>query len=365
MKFFVLAVSVLCMTGGCITEFEPETGNSDRILVVDGLLTDQPVANRVRLTSSMMIGELLNPIPVEGALVRIQDDEGNTHRLAEKEPGCYYTNPLFFRGIAGRKYALFVDTYMGDCASPYCELVPVPPIDSIYYEKIIVKINELGNPVEGCDIFVDTHDPSGKARFFRWDFSETWLFRLPYDVPNKICWRTSVSDRIFLANTSYMSESQIKRFQLLRIPTETDDRLMDMYSILVDQYSLNEDEFRYWEKIEKMSEESGGLYDETPMTVEGNMRRLEDPAEKVMGYFSVSSVASQRIFIEDTFRGFKDIYRSCPTDTFPISHTIPFLGQTSWVIIRDSDLGIKVITDQLRCADCTTRGTTVKPDFWP
>jgi len=254
---------------------------------------------------------------------------------------------------------------MGDCASPYCELVPVPPIDSIYYEKIIVKTNELGHPVEGCDIFLDTHDPSGTARFFRWNFTETWIFRLPYDVPNRICWRSVPSDRILLANTNYLSASEINRFPVIRIPTETDDRLSDKYSIMVNQYSLNEEEYRYWEKIQKMSEQSGGLYDITPMTVEGNMRRLEDPEKKVLGYFSVSSVSSRRFFIEDTFKGFKNIYRSCPTDTFPILHAIPFLGQTCWVIIRDQDLGIKIITDQLRCADCTTRGTTIKPDFWP
>ncbi len=361
----IFALILIILANSCINEFEPEIAESTRVLVVEGLLTDQPVANRVKLSSSMIPGEMLVPVPVSGAHVRIQDDQGNTHILTEKEPGCYYTDPSLFKGIPGRKYALFLDTFMGDCASPYCELVPGPPIDSVYYEKVLIKTSELGLPVEGCQIYVDTHDQADSSRFFRWDYIETWIFKLPYDVTNNICWRTVGSERIYLANTTYLAEPRISRFPLIRIPTETDDRLQEKYSVLVNQYSLNEDEFRYWEKIEKIAQQSGGLYDVTPMTIEGNMRRLEDPSEKVLGYFRVSAVSSQRIFIDDVFKGFKDPYKSCPYETLPIYRAVLGLGESFWVIIIDNDLQIKVITDQLRCADCTTRGTTVKPDFWP
>ncbi len=360
---FILILIILA--NSCINEFEPDIAEVTPILVVEGLLTDQQVANKVKLSSSMMPGEALVPVPVTGAQVRIQDDQGNTHRLTEKEPGCYYTNPAVFKGIPGRKYALFIDSYVGDCASPYCEMVPVPPIDSVYYEKVLIKTNELGLPVEGCQIYVDTHDETDSSKFFRWDYTETWIFKLPYDVPNNICWRTSGSDRIYLANTTYLAEPRISRFPLIKIPTETDDRLQEKYSVLVNQYSLNEDEFRYWEKIEKIAQQSGGLYDVTPMTIEGNMRRLEDPSEKVLGYFSVSAISSQRIFIKDIFKGFKDPYKSCAYETLPIYRAVPGIGETYWVIIWDYDLQIKVITDQLRCVDCTTRGSTEKPDFWP
>ena len=38
---------------------------------------------------------------------------------------------------------------------------------------------------EGCRIYVDSYDPSGECLFFRWDYTETWEYRIPYAVTNK------------------------------------------------------------------------------------------------------------------------------------------------------------------------------------
>jgi len=365
-KLYIISILIIfILANGCVTEFEPEITESEHLLVVEGLITDQHEASRVKLSSSTVLGESLTPVPVSGAHVRIQNDLGESHILAEKEPGSYYTNPDSFRVIPGRKYALFLDTPMGNYASDYCELVGVPPVDSVYYEKEFIKYNPAGGIVEGCQIYLDAYDPSGKTRYFRWDYTETWLFRLPYNVPNNACWITLRSGKILLANTAYLTESKISRFPLTKIGTETDDRLLEKYSIMIDQFSLNEDEYRYWEKIGKIAQESGGLYDVTPMTIEGNIHPLDDPEGKVLGYFSVSSVSSGRLFIDDIFQGYKNLYASCPYATVPKNWTIPYLGTQYWVIIVNEDEQTKTYTDQIRCADCTTRGTTEKPDFWP
>lgn len=357
--FFIL------LSAGCVTEFVPEISESENVLVVEGLITDQPAANRVRIALSMPLSNLTDPVPVTSAIVTVKDDLGNSHELREREPGNYYTNPAGFRGEPGRKYFLLIESYMGTYTSSWMEMVPVPPIDSVWYEKEFVKLNQLGQVVEGCQIYLDTHDPLNNARFFRWNYSETWIFRLPYDVPNSVCWITEESNRIFLTNTSYLAESAVKRMPVRKIATETDDRLKELYSIQVNQYSLNEEEFRYWEKIRKISDNTGGLYDVVPMTIQGNMKNINDPDQLVLGFFSVSALSSQRIFIRDYFAGQKNLYTGCPYATVPISATIRYLGQIYWVIIMNYDDMTKTYTDQLRCADCTTRGTTVKPDFWP
>jgi hypothetical protein len=356
---------IMLMAGGCVTEFIPEVTEDRDLLVVEGLLTDQPVANRVRLYLSMSIGDSLYAIPVHGAQVFIKDDLGGLHDLREKEPGCYYTNPILFRGIPGRKYLLLADTYKGSYASPFIEMKPVPPIDSVYYRKIFIKTNELGQTIEGCQIYLDTHDSTNNTRFFRWNYTETWEFRIPYNVPNNTCWITEQSNEVFLTNTSYLSESSVRQFPLKKIGTEKDDRLKVKYSIIVNQYSLSEEEYYYWEKIQKIFQQSGGLYDIIPMTVQGNISCIENPEEQVLGYFSVSSVASQRIFIDDYFSGFKDVYSGCPYATVPINQVIRYLGIYYWIIIWNYDEGTKTYTDQYRCYDCTTRGTIEKPDFWP
>jgi hypothetical protein len=81
----------------------------------------------------------------------------------------------------------------------------------------------------------------------------------------------------------------------------------------------------------------------------------------VLGYFSVSAKSSKRIYIEDSFRGLVNLYSKCPVDTIGYYEAFP---SWYWVIEADPFLGYKVLTDKEYCADCTTRGTTIKPDFW-
>ena len=128
---------------------------------------------------------------------------------------------------------------------------------------------------------------------------------LPYSVPplrNKVCWISSNSNVINIKSTSVLEEDRISGYPLNFISNLT-DRLRVKYSILVNQYSLNEDEYLYWEKFQNITEQVGGLYDIIPSSVPSNVYCLDDPNEKVLGYFSVSANSSKRIFIKDNFSG--------------------------------------------------------------
>ena len=108
------------------------------------------------------------------------------------------------------------------------------------------------------------------------------------------------------------------------------------------------------------------IYDITPASIQGNIYCVDDPDETVLGYFSVSAKASRRIFIEDFFSGLVNLYSDCVLATIPGRQPIPNLGIYVWVIVDGStDMPpYMVITDKKGCADCTVRGTKVKPSFW-
>jgi hypothetical protein len=111
-----------------------------------------------------------------------------------------------------------------------------------------------------------------------------------------------------------------------------------------------------------------------PASVQSNIRCIEAPAEKVLGYFSVSAISSKRIFIKDNFEGIIDQYAHCGTDTLigggPLdSLSIPGLGISVWTLFNVPGTpfgppGFIILTRTRGCADCTVRGTTVKPIFW-
>jgi hypothetical protein len=244
---------------------------------------------------------------------------------------------------------------------------PVPAIDSVYFEKVAIeKSSPVSGGIDGCQIFLDTHDPTNQCKYFRWEFDETWKFEIPYAVPNKICYISAASTIINIKNTSVFTEDKISKYPLYFI-SNMSDRLRVRYSILVKQYSINEDEYTYWEKLQSLSEHVGGLYDVIPSAVSSNVFCLDDPNQKVQGYFSVSASTSKRIFIHTYFAGQANPYSAdrCIADTlFPGDPIPPAMNISAWVIINNLMPPYMVYTYSKGCYDCTVRGTTTPPDFW-
>ncbi len=367
----IILIFLLLHLSSCIVQFIPDTEEDPNLLVVEGLLTDQPGINTIKLSISSALRMKEFTKPLVGSNVWISDNFENIYNLQETDDGTYVTNPAEFQGTAGRLYVLHIKTNGAFNNYTYesypMEMKPVPSIDSIYFERNIIRpfSSFFGLKHEGCQIYFNSFDPTNSCNYFRWDYCETWEFHLPYDVINNVCWITNYSSTIHIKNTSILEESRISRYPLQYISDET-DRLKVKYSILLNQYSLNEDEFTYWEKLQNLAEEIGTLYDIIPSTVPGNMNCIEDPNEQVLGYFSVSALYSKRFFIDEYFSGIVDLYVTCPYATIPGTGPIEFLDSQYWIIAdHTNDVPpYRIITDKKGCADCTVRGTTIKPDFW-
>lgn len=365
----ILILSILLVIDSCITPFIPRTNEDKDILVVEGLITNKPGPNTIKLTKSLPLGAKSTAKPLSGCIVTVTDDLFNSYIFSEKAKGTYVSDPANFQGVIGRIYTLHITVKSGNNSLIYesypTEMKPIPAIDSVFYEKQTLKETADKIPLEeGCQIYLSTHDSTNQAKFYRWEYSETWEFVIPYDVPNKTCWISSNSDVINIKNTSVLGEDRIDRYPLIFISNLT-DRLNVKYSILVNQYSLNEDEYNYWDKLRNLSEQVGGLYDMIPSSIPSNMYCPDDPNEKVLGYFSVSGNSSKRIFIKDRFQGLIYMYRTCAQDTFPVGKYIPNLNSAAWIIINH---GLPnpywVVTYSKGCYDCTVRGTKIQPDFW-
>jgi hypothetical protein len=369
---YILITLLFLIINGCVTQFVPETDEQESSLVVEGMITDQPGTFTVKLSRSVPLSSGISREALKGCTVTISDNMDQQARFYETSPGTYTTREGEFITYIGRTYILHIET--NDPSRTYntyeslpMEMNPVPPIDSIYYEKIDTEVDDNGKTLkQACQVYLNTFDQSSSCRFYRWDFSETWMFRLPYDVKNQICWITKPSRSILIKNTSVLSEDRIMKMPVNFITGET-DRLSEKYSINVNQYSLNEDEFNYWERLQNVSENVGGLYDITPVSIPGNVFCVDNPYEQVLGYFSVSAVKSKRIFIRDSFVGLVQLYEQCPADTiYDFSAQIPGLGETTWIIVSNgfSKPPYMITTKIIGCADCTIRGTNQKPSWW-
>lgn len=372
-KLNILSFLVLLFTlSGCVTEFIPAVDEAVELLVVQGVLTDRGDPVTIKLSTSVPLGQISDAKPLSGCSVSYTDDIGSSINLNETLPGIYVTNS---HGTVGRTYTLHIRTGKSRNNFSYesfpMKMNSVPAIDSLYYVKKLIS-EQIDNiaAVEECQIYLDTHDPTNACKYYRWNYSETWKLRLRADVPNQTCWITNNSDNIFIHNATSISENVFKQLPVKYISKET-DRLWTKYSILVNQFSMNEDEYNYWEKLQKVTEQVGGLYDIIPSSIPGNLVCIENPNEKVLGYLSVSAVSSRRIFITEKFSGIVDPYARCAIDTIydgPV--TIEGLGSYLWLLfdIKPTPFSgkprVRIITDNYGCADCTVRGSTQRPDFW-
>lgn len=368
MKFKIL-ILLLLLLSGCITKFIPEVDEAQELLVVEGMITDQPGPYLIRITKSFPLGQKKDAVEVPGCNVTVTDDLGNTFNAYGYSSGNYYTQG--FQGVVGRKYTLNIQTPLKvNYKSFPMELREVPKLDSVYYEKRIIRPEEqYWTALEGAQIYLSTHDPVNNCRFYRWDFTETWEIRIPWPRPvNRVCWVTNPSTEIFIKSTTALTEDIIIHYPINYVTNET-DRLKHRYSILVNQYSLSPEEYAYWEKLRSVTQNVGGLYDVVPASIPNNLYCVENPSQKVLGFFSVSGKSSMRKFIEPRFKGIVNPYRDCIGDTIHTMVPPPGLNVSVWVL--DSQAGPctgcpwQVLTYIKGCADCTVRGSNIKPPFWP
>jgi len=373
--FFILLPLII----GCVKQFIPSVDEGKDFLVVDGLVTDQNFSYRVRLSRTSKLGPMNTITPVKNCIVSVTDDFGTVSLFRESRNGIYISDSLTFRGEPGRKYTLNISDGSNDYQSDIMEMKPVPPIDSLYP---VLEYNDsytLGKTVPGYQVYLNTGDTTHACKFYRWNFVETWEFRIPFDYPtiiNRICWKYDNSDKIYLKDVSALKENRITSYPLNFITTET-DRLQYKYSILVNQYSLIEEEYQYWEKLKRVTENVGSLYDVVPMSINGNVHCTSNPSEMVLGYFSVSSVASERIFIKNTLVDFPNFYSKCPIDTVYVGDKIQGLNEFVFIIGLITDwpgppppppylqlADYYVLTDKKECLDCTLNGSNVIPPYW-
>ncbi len=255
-------------------------------------------------------------------------------------------------------------------------MLPVPEIDSLYYEKVEIQVDDgFAFPGEGCQVLLNTSDPENLCRYYRWDYTETWKIETPaYPLTlNRICWITNNSEEINIKDVTGLNENRINRLPVKFISNES-ERFLIKYRIAVNQYSLNEHEYNYWSDLEKIAENTGNLYDVIPSAIEGNMFCSDHPGEQVVGYFSASAKRSKVIYIDEFFEGQLWPYKDCLKDTLHRGgDPLPFYPelydiytQRGYYLVEDrwNGGGFVIVTKDRGCIDCTVQGSVNRPDFW-
>ncbi len=244
------------------------------------------------------------------ASVFIEDDQKNVFPLIEKGKGQYALGVTNFN--PDHKYRLNIKTSNGKSyQSDFVPMKVTPPIDTVYFEQKGDK-----------DIlfYADTHDVTNKARYYRWDFKETWVYTsfwggvkdsiayLRYvnvngnvinQYPDRLfvgtCYGILNSNEILVNSSAKLTNDVIKHQQITRLTSS--QKIIKLYNLRVNQYTLTEDGYNYYTNLKKNTEQIGTIFDSQPSITTGNIHCLSNAQERVIGFVSASTVTTKILLL--------------------------------------------------------------------
>jgi hypothetical protein len=386
-----ICILLLCLAFSCKTPYQQKlNAATNSYLVIEGTINSSngPVDSTLITISRTIDISTTNRTTAElRAIVSVEDGNGYVFALRELPGGKYVSGPLGLDKT--KKYRLRVKTtenktYLSDLET----IVYTPPIDSIGY-----TLNG-----QSVTIYANAHNPNNNTWYYRWDYQETWAFHSPFKslfmtngqtiVPRPFsaqfperCWGKANSNSIVLSSTKKLVSDVVYQAPIAYIDGLS-EKFSDRYSILLKQYGLSEDAFRFWQQLQKNTEKIGSIFDAQPSEIKGNIHCITNAAEQVLGYITFTNIQTKRIYINATDLPISyTIERNprCYLDSVPIipipGHPQPNVGETlapiasEFVPINEILIGIPRFlwgyTAVVRsCVDCTLRGTKIQPSFW-
>lgn len=238
-------------------------------LVIEGNITSEAGPYFVYLSTSGGYFDNTAIQPVENAVVKISDEDGNSEILNETYPGTYKTQS--FIGVEGRTYSINVEavgeTYI---ASDY--LPAKVEIDTLYSKKNTFGGPGPNPPTDYYDIYCTLSDPPATVDYYRFatyvNGTRVWGNFAPYRL---------LDDELFNGKTFTVT--------LRRIEAQPGDE------VEVELQSIGFNTFEYFRTLNDAL--SGGGMSSTPYNPISN---IDNGA---LGYFGAYAVDSQSLIIEE------------------------------------------------------------------
>lgn len=394
-----MAIVVLMLFQSCVDTYDFESTEFKSALVVEGTITDQEEIQSIQISRTFPLDTVLMT-GLSGATVSVLDSNGGSFAFSEDNSGEYVSNSPF-AVTSGLTYTLNIVTPDGKTYQSEPTVVPgKTTIDNLYAERGFKDDGEE----EGMFIYVDSFDPNGESKYYRYEYEESYKIVAPFwnqmdayivsplpspavDTRAKVreeqtCYNTVLSNTIIQQSTTEFGEDRISKFPV-RFINRANYILSQRYSILVKQYVQSRAAFAYYETLESMSGSENFLSQLQTGFLEGNIKSVSDPDEDVIGFFQVSTVTEERIFFnyEDFFGNEK--LPDYPIDCVLVSPPIITEGGGSPLLIAIELETLKYVDDYdtltnpnnfsefgpflmvpTPCGDCTFYGENIKPDFW-
>ncbi len=371
---FILILFITLSTISCVDKYWPEIDKYDSVLVVDGLLTNGADTTVIYLSLSSSVNNGIL-IPLGGSQLYIVDENQSEVFLTETSTGIYKILDNSFTGRVGGSYQLHITLPNGKkYESDICSMQTPSPIDSVYG---LIESHQIPNQDEylnGIQFYVDNHSNLSDTTYYLWRLEQSFQYQStfnidfvwngtifdPYPKPDSLrtCWYTSPVQSIFIHSTKYTDKPELIGKPLNYVST-INKTLSIRYSLLVNQLSISEEAFNFWDALRQQNIEKGNLYSQQPFQVRGNIKNMNNAEEPVLGYFTVAGISKKRIYINRPPLAF--YYDECVPD-FEGMAFLRFEPGPFYIVDVN---GILALGNSDACFDCRLEGGSITPPyFW-
>lgn len=318
-KFSVYIIVFLLLLFSCKEIYEPDTEFLENVVVVNGLITNEPGQHRIQIN----LTSKNETRPLNGAYVYVMDNEGNMTVFTEPFSGWYengmYYSPETFAAEYGKTYQLFITTQEGkEYESKVQTMLQPIQIDSIYGKKIIKEYlsptasgGYIKLPVSGWDVHADLTNTPEENPKFRMNVSLLLLYEYSTEGSIQIiyyCWKKVNMVEILNINTPRFDTENlgIRNHLLCFMPQSktnynlSEEQNISKYILVLRQYRLNPDSYEYYKGIKEQLSAEGKLFDPIASQLKGNIKSKSNPKEIVLGFFEVSSTFSETYSMNST-----------------------------------------------------------------
>lgn len=298
-----LCCLLLLLDTACIKELNFELGQSDDVLVVYGIFSDQAGRHLFRVTRTNPFDRQVDTQPVSGAELNIVDAKGKAYPFVELEPGSYLFKDTLYRAKTGEQYYLSIKLPNGEAYRSELEVMPSPVKLNGITVRNFVKEND-----EELRVFAEAQIPAAEEGvYLRWDVARVWrrtsidfafILRNPFLPPPDVCYMREDpepnSARLF---SSRRRDAFVLREQEVAI-IPADYKFYERNAIEVIQYRISEQAHRYWSDLNAVGNPAGTIFDVPPASVPGNIYNVKDSNLRILGYFELAAVDTAHISFE-------------------------------------------------------------------
>ncbi|MBN8826200.1 MULTISPECIES: DUF4249 domain-containing protein [unclassified Spirosoma] len=328
----LVGLTTLILPTACVDLLETPLTQRVNVIVVDGTLTNLNEDQKIhinRAKSDSLTGRF-GSLPITKARVEVVVDSAQVLVFTETDTAGAYRSPAGFRAQPGHAYQLRFTLSDGTQYRSTTEvMVPVPAIDRVHTKfnpaslPAILGDGTLNQYRGAHEVTIDFQDPVEAHNYYRWDWllweKQDWcrtcinneyvIALLDRDPPILIedCYGQKVDNGYFVSD--YQCRTQC--WEILR--NYTTNVFDDVYSnggqilgrsvaqipfyqqngclVQLRQSSLTKAAYQYYRTVEEQTQNNGGVATTPPTGLVGNIRNVANGHERVIGYFTASSVA--------------------------------------------------------------------------